>query len=267
MSTSEPQEPQETQSTEPQPTEPEPTEPQVNQEVCRFFARRGRCRYGDECRFQHVASIVTPGVQAERDGETRPKRPKRRRKPKKKKPAAAKETGAPGEGSSSQQPEAPADADADADTAPIETPLDTFFAEFEGFSYNRRRSASSEWSRLIRFMDWRPQDRAPDFVDAQGRYKASISSQFNKIYGTDVNDLTAWQNLCRVIDIAPIPNDLERCRKKVAFSYINLVDLVDLPNTGGPLIRFDNEYQLSRLQDVVDIDIRVELLQLLRNLE
>lgn len=36
-------------------------------EICRHFARFGKCRYGDRCRFEHVAREVSPGDQVSKD--------------------------------------------------------------------------------------------------------------------------------------------------------------------------------------------------------
>lgn len=37
--------------------------------------------------------------------------------------------------------------------------------------------------------------------------------QFNDIYGTDEEDLRSWQGLCRVLNIEPVPEELQECRK------------------------------------------------------
>jgi hypothetical protein len=49
-------------------------------------------------------------------------------------------------------------------------------------------------------------------MEARELLKDAMTRQFNGIYGTDVNDIDSWRNLCRALDIAPIPDALEACR-------------------------------------------------------
>ena len=49
--------------------------------------------------------------------------------------------------------------------------------------------------------------------EARRNFKSAIVQQFNGLYGTDVNDLNAWQELCHVLDIEPVPESLEGCRE------------------------------------------------------
>lgn len=44
----------------------------------------------------------------------------------------------------------------------------------------------------------------------------AIAHQFNSIYGTDINDIKAWQNLCQVIGIAA-PEGIKACREVSRF--------------------------------------------------
>lgn len=42
-------------------------------------------------------------------------------------------------------------------------------------------------------------------------FRDAIAQQFNSIYGTDIDDINAWQNLCQVIGIAA-PDEMKACR-------------------------------------------------------
>ena len=53
----------------------------------------------------------------------------------------------------------------------------------------------------------------PDKKTAHKAFKDAIVKQFNVVYGTDVNDLGNWQNLCHVVRINPVPEGLEACRE------------------------------------------------------
>ena len=50
-----------------------------------------------------------------------------------------------------------------------------------------------------------------DFNDA-------LVQQFNFVHGMD-DDLEAWQNLCSVIDITPIPDDIKDCKRVRFFAH------------------------------------------------
>lgn len=39
-----------------------------------------------------------------------------------------------------------------------------------------------------------------------------MSQTFNKIYGTEVDDLISWQKLCAVLQIHPMPGGLKACQ-------------------------------------------------------
>ena len=51
------------------------------------------------------------------------------------------------------------------------------------------------------------------FRIARQAFNDAMAKQFNSIYGTDLNDISAWKNLCRVLRIIPIPKGLEECQE------------------------------------------------------
>jgi hypothetical protein len=57
------------------------------------------------------------------------------------------------------------------------------------------------------------QRKAPEMVRARDELKDALTLQFNAIYGTNENNLTDWQNLCQVLELSKIPDDLFRCRQ------------------------------------------------------
>jgi len=71
----------------------------------------------------------------------------------------------------------------------------------------------------------------------------AMTKQFNEIYGTDADSLNAWQNLCRVLDISPIPENLKGCRETVMNTHVNLVDLTE--RKGQHVTKFSSETELS----------------------
>lgn len=44
-------------------------------------------------------------------------------------------------------------------------------------------------------------------------FKDALVQEFNERFGTDGNDLAAWQNLCNVLRIVPVPDTIRECRQ------------------------------------------------------
>ncbi|KAF8546908.1 hypothetical protein OG21DRAFT_1425900, partial [Imleria badia] len=129
-------------------------------------------------------------------------------------------------------------------TSQSPSPLEAFFANYAPrFQYNARVSASWEFYRLCDESGWHKDH--PDRKVAHQDFKAALVQQFNVVYGTDVNALGAWQNLCHVVRIDPVPEDLHACRDAVYYTFVNLVDLVDTKTTGVEVTKFDSELALS----------------------
>ncbi|KAN0082973.1 hypothetical protein V8E55_008768 [Tylopilus felleus] len=144
------------------------------------------------------------------------------------------------------------------------SPLEAFFANYSPrFRYDATVSASREFCRLCKKFGWGKQD--PPRKKAYQNFKDALVQQFNGFYGTDVNDLKSWQNLCYIVHIDPIPEDLHACREAsrpvllgpvslaqfslpdaVYHTFVNLVDLVDTKTSGVKVKVFDSEVELSR---------------------
>jgi hypothetical protein len=68
----------------------------------------------------------------------------------------------------------------------------------------------AEFYRMCDDFDWKKEDK--ERVEARSLLKDAMAQQFNNIYGTDVDDVISWQNLCSVLGIVPIPDALVPCR-------------------------------------------------------
>ncbi|KAN0082972.1 hypothetical protein V8E55_008767 [Tylopilus felleus] len=133
------------------------------------------------------------------------------------------------------------------------SPLEAFFANYSSeFRYNTTASASREFYRLCDKFGWDKED--PSRKKAHQNFKVALVRQFNNFYGTDVNDFKSWQNLCSIVRIDPIPEDLHACREAshpvllapaVDHLFVNLVDLVDTKTTGVEVEVFESEVALS----------------------
>ncbi|EJF62959.1 hypothetical protein BD309DRAFT_853870 [Dichomitus squalens] len=69
---------------------------------------------------------------------------------------------------------------------------------------------------------------------ARGRLKDAMVQQFNSTYGRDVNDVVAWQNLCKALEVDPVPDNMQDCQKVIESVHVNICDLVEAPILGPP---------------------------------
>lgn len=51
-----------------------------------------------------------------------------------------------------------------------------------------------------------------EMLAAEMELEVAVAKTFDLIYGTDVDDLAAWQKLHRTIHDSAVPSDLETCR-------------------------------------------------------
>lgn len=124
-----------------------------------------------------------------------------------------------------------------------DAPLAAFFAQFESFSFNANQSSNKNFDRLVRVMKCSPQD--PDRRVVREGFKDALVLEFNARFGIDGNDISNWQNLCRVLRIDPVPDSIEDCRQRVWDTHVNLVDLVDSARTGKPVKLFASLGELT----------------------
>ncbi|KAG2047347.1 hypothetical protein BDR06DRAFT_1013966 [Suillus hirtellus] len=124
-----------------------------------------------------------------------------------------------------------------------DTPLAAFFAQFAAFSFKENQSSNKNFDRLVKVL-------RIDAKDLQARevregFKDALVQEFNTRFGTDGNDISSWQNLCRVLRIDPVPDSIEACRQCVWDTHVNLVDLVDSARTGKPVKLFASLGELT----------------------
>ncbi|QRV85751.1 tyrosinase [Ceratobasidium sp. AG-Ba] len=122
-----------------------------------------------------------------------------------------------------------------------------FFKNYPNFDYDPSLPIMKEFHRMCDlFWPYLPKEEIPsDKKRARKDFRKALVLQFNAIYGCDENNLADWQKLCVVLNLEYIPDELENCRELVASTYVNLVDLVDLPVTQVPARLFRSERLLS----------------------
>lgn len=62
--------------------------------------------------------------------------------------------------------------------------------------------------RLVRLVP-----RSDERKAAQEAFNNAIALEFNDAFGTDENSLESWQALCERLQIDPIPDTLNECRR------------------------------------------------------
>ncbi|KDN35285.1 hypothetical protein RSAG8_11720, partial [Rhizoctonia solani AG-8 WAC10335] len=121
--------------------------------------------------------------------------------------------------------------------------LKAFFGKYPSFNYDSSKPVMLEFYRMCDRFGWERDNRERE--KARDHFKNAMVQEFNSIYGTDDHSLAAWQNLCRVIKLADIPDELEACRQLVRSTHVNIVDLVDTRVTRTPVTHFPSEHALS----------------------
>ncbi|KAG8738748.1 hypothetical protein FRC10_006512 [Ceratobasidium sp. 414] len=121
--------------------------------------------------------------------------------------------------------------------------LKAFFANYPNFNYDPARPTMDEFYRMCD-RTW-PDREDPRRDVARNGIRDALTRQFNDIYGTDERSLTAWKELCSVLQLRDIPDELNACRELVRSTYVNIIDLVDARVTKVHVRHFGSEKELS----------------------
>jgi hypothetical protein len=113
------------------------------------------------------------------------------------------------------RPESPASS-LDVKIEPKEEPLSqsniqAFFSQYSTFKYDSSQPVMSEFYRMCDTTNLTPFKSSKE--QAREEIRDALTKDFNALYGTDVNDLGAWQSLCRVLQFDTIPEDLNKCKE------------------------------------------------------
>jgi hypothetical protein len=144
--------------------------------------------------------------------------------------------------------------------------VSAFFAQYPGFRYNPSTRAQTQFDNMCKVFEW---DKGNlERANALRELKDALIRQFNGIYGIDVDSLENWKNLCRVLEILPVPRGLNDCRnvccnylslfpplmtlQAVLNTHVNIVELVETHRTGQPVRKFKTEKALSKYTQVTE---------------
>ncbi|KDN35281.1 hypothetical protein RSAG8_11716, partial [Rhizoctonia solani AG-8 WAC10335] len=132
------------------------------------------------------------------------------------------------------------------------THIRAFFNKYPTFDYKPTKPVMGQFYAMCDYFKWDgKKDRNGQYIDPRRKaasegFKDSLTLQFNAIYGTDENSLVAWQNLCIVLNLGDVPEELNACRNLVRSMYVNIIDLLEVPITLEFVHHFKSEEMLSR---------------------
>lgn len=59
-----------------------------------------------------------------------------------------------------------------------------------------------------------------EFKEVKDDFRGAMVLDFNDIFGEDENDLESWQRLCRMLEVSPIPTDIDSCHKVCTYFIV-----------------------------------------------
>ncbi|KAJ3507685.1 hypothetical protein NMY22_g16852 [Coprinellus aureogranulatus] len=73
-----------------------------------------------------------------------------------------------------------------------------------------------------------------------------MTAEFGIKFGKNMNDLAAWQKLCKRIGIDPVPVTLESAHEEFKATHVNIVELMTIRIKDGEIKIFDTEEELAQ---------------------
>ncbi|CAD0089739.1 unnamed protein product [Aureobasidium vineae] len=114
----------------------------------------------------------------------------------------------------------------------------SYFDRFPGFDHHPRRSVRDEFNRLAKTQKWDKEDTARQRAAC---YNEELEGHFAGLGITD--QLGRLQHLCVELGIEPL-DTINKCKKVLKKTHVNLVDLMNAHRTGKKVGKFDTYKQL-----------------------
>lgn len=96
-------------------------------------------------------------------------------------------------------------------------PIDLFFSKYQEFNYDPHSRVWTEFRRLCGFFGWLKGSPAENA--ARDLFRQALVDEFGAIYGENDEKVDVLQQLCRKLEIDPIPQSITAC-KKVRFRKV-----------------------------------------------
>jgi hypothetical protein len=142
--------------------------------------------------------------------------------------------------------------------------IDDFFSQHQNFRYDANKNTTAQWNRLKEENKrlW----RGPALRNVKESYYNAMAKAFNDAYGTNANDLWAWQKLCEAVQCDWIPNTVWQCKEvsyvtspesplpdthylqMIADIHVNIFDLIEADRSQQPVsydLIFESEEDLA----------------------
>lgn len=89
-------------------------------------------------------------------------------------------------------------------------PIQEFFDQYPEFPYDPTGETMSQFKELrdLKRWTWTRNERA----QALDEVRNAIALQFNAFYGSNVDDLNGWHNLCRALRVQDLPDTVNGCK-------------------------------------------------------
>ncbi|KAF1920995.1 hypothetical protein BDU57DRAFT_534707 [Ampelomyces quisqualis] len=98
--------------------------------------------------------------------------------------------------------------------------VNAYWLQFPGFIPNPTATFTNELERLAKHENWTNKKKRKQQVKA-------LSTEIAHHYGTHMNKLDRWQQLCEDVGIDVVPTSIRQCRKTVAPVLVNLYNVID----------------------------------------
>ena len=89
-------------------------------------------------------------------------------------------------------------------------PIREFFDQYPEFSYDPTEETMAQFWGLCNLKGWEHDN--PERNEALNDIRNAIAQQFNQFYGSDVNDLNGWHNLCQALQVGDLPDTVNGCK-------------------------------------------------------
>ncbi|ETN41739.1 uncharacterized protein HMPREF1541_03676 [Cyphellophora europaea CBS 101466] len=126
--------------------------------------------------------------------------------------------------------------------------IDGFFSSYPEFDYDRSASSPREFYRMCDQFGWRKDKDGlypREGQTAHAEFRKAMVRGFNSGFGVDVNSPAAWESMCHLLRISPVPDTLQGMRDAVKSIYVNLSDLLDGRRSGTRIRTFDTREELA----------------------
>ncbi|RPA82064.1 hypothetical protein BJ508DRAFT_414328 [Ascobolus immersus RN42] len=119
-------------------------------------------------------------------------------------------------------------------------PIHAFFRKYPTFNFNPAANYLDEFERLRKQQKWptkkqlkkssnqkTPQqlDKEEAYQRIKGAFGTAVAAAFGQDFGTNVEDLSAWREICEPLEIEPEQETVRGYKKLMKKTHVNLVDL------------------------------------------